>query len=401
MATISALAVLAPGTPVGPQPPPPGPEGRQPGQHTAARADRAAAVEACRQYIRAGRPQTAIEILTDVVAEQPAQAEATLLLARAYLANDQPGLAEDLLEPALTRFPKKVDLLLAWVDVALARRQWTTTLRRIDGAHAPRAERPAFQYRAARAYFGLDQLLGDAEVRTVAGGRAGQFVRPYLLVESHPGVDRFLCAPRQSAMYQIRQALDSGFDDPAAHVLHARIWHRLGRPQVGLSILRSRAAVLLARPDEDTLAAFSDLAVAAGDLPGYLRYERWRAAQAPSRRDAILLNACLVAAERYSQRGEETLYIEWLRRAADIRPNDADILLNLADAEWDAGRHDEAARVYRKLLSRAPSHPQRRRILARLAEAQVEWLRRDNSLAPPEVIRASRSDALRDRCPAP
>lgn len=131
-------------------------------------------------------------------------------------------------------------------------------------------------------------------------------------------------------------------------------------------MLKSRAAVLLPHPEEGVLEAYSDLALEAGALSDYLRYERLRADRQPQRRTAILFAACLTAAERYSQRGEETLYIQWLHRARQARPDDLEVLLRLADAEWAAGRFESASPVYRRLLQLEPDHPQRGRILGRL-----------------------------------
>ncbi len=112
------------------------------------------------------------------------------------------------------------------------------------------------------------------------------------------------------------------------------------------------------------------IAAYAGELPDYLRFERRRAALHPEERQAILFHACLTAAERYNRAGDGKLYAQWLARAARLRPDDEQTLLRLADAEWTAGQSDEAAQHYRRLLSLAPEHPQRGRILERLASTQ-------------------------------
>jgi len=259
---------------------------------------------------------------------------------------------------------------LTEINAALAEQRFALALERIHAAPPPMRETPAFQWRAAQAYFNLGAMLGQSEVRTVPGGRAGRFVDRWLLVELQSEPDRFLCCPPESALYQLRQALDAGLDEPAAHVLHARIWQRLGRPQVGLGILKSRAAILLASPDDAVLKAFADLALDAGALPEYLRYERRRAELHPEQREAILFNACLTAAERYSRAGDEQLYLQWLDRAAHLRPNDVETLLRLADAEWATGRAAQAAPLYRRLLTLSPDHPQRGHILERLADSE-------------------------------
>ncbi len=313
-------------------------------------------------------PDNAIAALSRAVAERPDDVRCPLALARACLAAQSPQQANVVLTEALDRFPDHVELTLAWIDAALAQGCYATALDRVRTAQAKTHDTPELRLRAAQAYFQLGQVLGEAEVRAVPDGRAGQFVGNWLLVEPREGPDRFLCCPPASALYQLRQALDAGLDEPAAHVLHARIWQRIGRPQIGLAILKSRAAVLLARPGEDVLATFSDLALEAGAMPDFLRYERLRADRQPERREEILLAACLTAAEQYSQRGEGGLCIQWLSRAVRIRPNDTGVILRLADAEWAGGQPDLATPLYQRVLSLEPAHPERGRILSNLAQ---------------------------------
>ncbi|MEW6199001.1 MAG: hypothetical protein AB1601_10110 [Planctomycetota bacterium] len=255
------------------------------------------------------------------------------------------------------------------VDEALEQGRAALALQLLQRADPRLREQPAGALRAARAYFQLGELLGEAEVRTVADGRTGQFAGNFLLVEPRPGRNRFLCCPRASALYQLRAALDGGLDDPAAHLLHARIWHRLGRPEVALAILRARADVLLSAAGEEALNTYSRIALEADALADYLRCAALRAARCPERRHAIMRDACLTLAERYGQRGDETLHIEWLRRAVRHQPDETDLWVRLADAEWAAGRAGEAARHYGRALQLAPGHPERGRILERLAES--------------------------------
>lgn len=326
----------------------------------------AALLAAARARLEADEPEAVVEALAPL--EEKLAPDALLLLTTALQRSGRSD-AEAVLQRAVARFPTDLGLRGAWVDAALAKGRCATALQRVGSAGARLRETPELQLRAAQAYFHLGAVLGDAQVRTVRGGRAGQFVGDWLLVERRPGPDRFLCCPCESALHPLRQALDAGLDVPPAHVLHARIWQRIGRPQIGLTVLKSRATVLLAHPEEGVLEAFSDLALDAGALADYLRYERLRADRQPQRRAAILFAACLTAAERYNQRGEEALYIQWLHRARQARPDNVEVLLRLADAEWAAGRFESASPVYRRLLQLEPGHPQRGRILGRLTAA--------------------------------
>lgn len=328
-----------------------------------------ALLKAGRARLAAADPEGAIACLTQAVQERPEDAACALALAAAYRAANRPEQAERLLGRTVRRFPANAALQMAWIDAALERHHYATALARLGTLATRLQQTPEMHWRAAQAYFHLGQDLGGARVRTVRGGRAGQFRGPWLLVEPREAAGRFLCCPRESALYQLRRALDGGLDRPGAYVLYARIWQRLRRPEIGLAVLRSREAVLLAEPTAEVLAAFSDLALAADALPDYLRYERLRARQWPSRADEILFAAFLTLAERYSQRGEEALYVQWLRRAAERRPDDVGVLVRLADAEWAAGQPRRAAEYYRRVLQKDSDHPQRVRMLNRIGAA--------------------------------
>lgn len=304
-------------------------------------------------------------------AADPQDVEALLALAQACLSAGRYSEAERLLKPGVSRFPEHPGILLTWIDLALAQGQPATALERVQKAVGALGEKPELQFRAALAHFRSGTVLGQAEVRTVPGGRSGQFAGRYLLVEPRDAPDRFLCCPKESALYQLRLALDAGLDQPAAHLLHARIWEALGRPRIGLDVLKARAAVLLSDPEPGVLEAFSELALRAGALPEYLRFQRLLAQRQPALRNDILFRACLTVAENYSQRGEDRLYREWLYRAARISPNDTGVLLRLADAEWTAGQQPRAAELYRRVLECEPGHRERARILARLAEREA------------------------------
>lgn len=278
--------------------------------------------------------------------------------------------AEQVLARGVGRFPADGRLRVAWVDAALARQRYAEALERIRRAPGGLAQLPEMHFRAAQACFRLGRVAGDLELRAVPGGRAGQFAGDWLLIERRGAGDVFLCCPAGAALYQLRRALDAGLDEPAAHVLHARIWQQLRHPELALAILKSREALLLEEPGDEVLATCCDVALEAGALADYLRYARLRADRQPGRRDAVLLEACLTAAERYRRQGDEVLYIAWLYRALRIGPQRTDVLLRLADAEWARGRRAAAADLYWRLLRLDSRHPDRQRIVDRLASLE-------------------------------
>jgi tetratricopeptide (TPR) repeat protein len=374
------------------------------------------AVKLAEAHAAAGQTSAALRLLNDLAARHPDQmalrvaraevhaldrdwtaveealapledgldADGLVLLANACAQRSQAARARAILQRGLKRLPQDETLWLALIDHALDSEQCALALQRVRQARRHLAPSPRLEFRAAQAYYRLGQALGQTRVIRMPDGRAGQFVNDWLLVEKRAEPDRFLCCPKASALYALRRALDAGLDEPAAHLLHARIWQQAGRPGVGLAILQSREALLLdrtpsasaesrrhggPRPQDATpeiLATFADLALAANALDDFLRYTRLRAARQPQRRTEILYDAFVAAAERYNQRGDEVMYRELLRRALALRSDDVDLMLRLADALWDAGEGQAATIWYRRVLERQPAHRDRSRILKRL-----------------------------------
>ena len=258
--------------------------------------------------------------------------------------------------------------LLENLDAALERKQFAFTLDLIGKAPAGQRGLPAVCCRAAEARLGLGQALGKTAVRAVPGGRPGQFDGGWLLIEKRAAADSFLCVPPDSALVQVRRALDSGYDVPRVHLAHARVWLQAGRPETAWSILKAREAALLDEPAPDALEVFAEAALARGALDDYLTYSSRRAEQAPERRVEILHAAYLAAAERYNQRGDADLNRAMLRRALDLKADRPELMLQLADALWEAGEKRDAGGWYRRVIETQPAHPQRTRILERLGQ---------------------------------
>lgn len=258
--------------------------------------------------------------------------------------------------------------LLERLDAALVRKQFATTLELIAKAPAALRANPAVCCRAAEAHLGLGQALGKTALRTIADGRPGQFDGGWLLVEKRPSADTFLCAPQESAIVQVRRAIDAGFDEPRVHAAHARVWLKAGQPETAWSILRAREAVLLDEPAAATLEVFADVSLARGSIEDFLKYSNLRAECSPDERVAILHAAYLAAAERYNQRGDVDLNRALLRRALALKAERPDLMLQLADALWDAGEKADAGHWYRKVMDVQPAHGERNRILERLGE---------------------------------
>jgi hypothetical protein len=298
-----------------------------------------------------------------------ASAPATLAEIKAALADGALERAERLASAALQGGASDPAIRLAAIDISLAQGRARLALEQTQAATKLLGDLPELHLRAAQAYYELGAVLGKPEIRTLPAARSGQFIDGLLVVEPRPGPDRFLCCGRESALFQLRLALDGGLDSTTAFVLHARIWQRLRRPEAAFSILRSREGELLAEGG-DGLSVLSALALETDALADYLRYEQRRAQRAAPQRDDILSAAYLTAAERYNARGDEALYSEWLARAGQLQPRSAELRLRLGDALWSAGQRTAAAAHYRAVLDARPNHPQREHIAERLAGAQ-------------------------------
>ncbi len=265
---------------------------------------------------------------------------------------------------------------LACIDAKLAHRQWAAALDLVRDFERQHGPTPPVDFRAAQAWFGLGQILGKVTVRQITNGRLGQFSGDFLLVEQR-GPDRFLCCTKDSALFRLRRALDAGFDQPAAHLLHARLWLALGKPELALALAKAHEPAILADAQPTELDALADIALQAGAPDDYLRYMRLRAARDPQEHDQTLAKAYLGLADYYAQRGDHDLEREFCYRAACLRPNDPALALRLADAEWLAQHYEPAARHYRQyLLHSPPQDAERQRVLERLATTPA------NSAAP-------------------
>lgn len=290
-----------------------------------------------------------------------------VLLARAYRELGDVTRSADVLAAGVERFPLNRTVALAWIDEALDSGIFATALTRAEESASRIGAWPELHLRLAKAYFGLGEYLGASQVRTLPDARPGQFIGPTLVVERRGETDRYLCCGPKSALFHVRRALDTGLDDPFAHWLHARIWLEIDRPKRAAAVLEGRLPVLIEWDALRTYRALAETQLRLGELDEYLRTNRRLASARPETADNVMFTAYTTLAERYNQRGDDALYCAFLRHAAKLRPEDADLVLRLADAYWDAGHFEDAGPSYRRVLELNEAHPQRLRILERLA----------------------------------
>lgn len=293
-----------------------------------------------------------------------------LELARLVEACGAAGERGPVLRRALSRLPDCAALWLAWIDAANDEGRWATVLQRCTQAEQALGPLAELHFRRGRAFLEMDQALGSVAIRRVEGGRPGRFADGWLLLEPR-GPDRFLACPPASALNQVRLAIDSGLDSPCVHLLHARVWQEIGKPEVAFNLLKCQEARLLETQDPACIQALADAALAAEAVDDFLRYSCRLAELQPEARASVLTRAYLDAADHFARRGEPDVYRGFCHRALRLRGNDVELLLQVADTEWQAGEVSEAAVLYQRALSLAPQHPQRGRMLSRVADATM------------------------------
>lgn len=312
------------------------------------------------------------QIVTLLEAKPGRFAEAeVLLLTEAYEFLGRASDASDLLNRILSEHESKA-IRLMLIDLTLRQKQYGLALRQIAQAPRDAESAPDLDYRAAEAYHRMGSGLGKTRLVRLSGARPGRFVSEGLLLERRGAADTFLCCPPESAMYCLRRALDGGCDDPLAHCLHARLWIEAGRRNVAFAIVKNHETRWLESRNSELIGAMVEIALECDRLEDALRYARFRAALSPDEREDILFNAFIAAARRYNLRGEPELWRELLARAQNLRPNEVNLMLQLADACWETGVRDQAALWYRRVLEREPAHADRLRILERLEEERPD-----------------------------
>ncbi len=276
----------------------------------------------------------------------------------------------EMLESALEQWPDDPEVWLLLLDIELDRRRYAATLRICERAHAALGGHPGIHLRRGRAYFALGAVLGEISLRKVPDGRVGQFWNRWLVVEKSKRAGTFVCCNEQSALFQVRKALDGGCTEPAGYLLHARIWQHLQQPELAWAILRAHESTILENATPETLVTCAELALANQDVSAYLGYERMRAETVPpEQRDALLSDAYQQVADTCARSGRVALQVAFLKRAASLGAGSDEFLVQLADGLWALDKPTEAALWYRRLLEQNPTHGDRGRILERIAVA--------------------------------
>lgn len=330
------------------------------------RAEEAARSMLGEMHCDAGRFAAGVMVMAPIEEKLPPRALGAL--ATCLAGAGESAKARVVLQKAVERYPGERELWTELCERLVADRRFTAAIESVEQARKRAGDSPRLSWCAARAWFELGVLLGKVETRRVEHGEIGQFSREGLLIELGRVAGEFVCVPPESALYQVRRALDEGLEEPSARLLHARIWQRVGKPRLGFAILKASEALFSEEMRKEAYGVLAELALAADEYGEYLRVARRRAELDPPKRKAILGGAYVALAEKYNERGDEKMFVECLVRALEQDAENIELLVRCGDACWDVGRKEEAASAYREALRREPNHVQRERMVRKLGE---------------------------------
>lgn len=307
-----------------------------------------------------------------VAALVPVEAElappARLLLAKALRRCSRPAQAGAVLGRAVRAYGNEMSVRAAWIADAVTRGQFATALQRCEEAERIGFPRGAALALRAEALFGSGDVLGRVEMRALADVQIGQLLEDGVVFARGRNAEEVRVATGECALVSARRALDSGVDTPALWLVYARCLLAGRQEHAAWAVVQRRRAALLEESEAPALLEAAEVAVAAGRLADYVAFVEQAAKRDPQRGPDLQFSAYGRLAEEYNLRGEEAESLAFLNRALELRPDDAEMRLRVADALWAAGERVLASDNYRLVLSAAPGHPERRRMLQRLAE---------------------------------
>ncbi|MCP4590549.1 MAG: tetratricopeptide repeat protein [bacterium] len=359
-----------------------------------------------RAYASGGRTELAEETLREIVRRQPRHREAALSLAHRYAERREhaavievlhairPTTADSELErlrsASLLELGRLEEARRSLERIVASGQAGTTDYRRLGNIHfhgkryalATEAYTACYQHesddaelhvRLAVCYHHLGAQLGAVSAQTVEKGQPGSIVDDYYLIAPHADDPRlFDVAPRESAIYHVQRALDSGEDSPDLHLLHGDVWLEAGRWAKALA--HYRAIEPRVAPAQRARYLFQHARALWGteDFEGHLAR-----LQEASRLDRVtygprLCEAYTLVARRYNQAGDLTRYIETMRQAVRCTPESAALHYQLGNALWEDGQHDAAVRRWRITLESDPDHADRERMLELIRKMRAQ-----------------------------
>lgn len=269
---------------------------------------------------------------------------------------------------AARKHPRDPQVLRAWVADAIARQQYATALDHCDTAARRGLSGAEVLSLRAEAQFGVGNVLGKVETREMPRAAIGQLTLDGVVFARNRDGQSVRIATGDCAIVSARRALDMGFDTPALWLVYARCLLVGRQDHAAWAIVQAQRSSILEQADTRALLNAAEVALAAGKLDPFMEFIEAAAAQLPAQATTLHFTAYSRLAEEYNLRGQEAESLGFLKRAAELRPDDVEVRLRLADALWAMGEQVLACDSYRQVLTSAPAHLERRRITQRLAE---------------------------------
>jgi tetratricopeptide (TPR) repeat protein len=228
-------------------------------------------------------------------------------------------------------------------------------------------------YKLGTAYYNLRNYLGQVEVRDIPDGIVEEISDDYFLIEALPDAPHtFNCAPVNSAVYQVKKALQMGIAVPEARLLFANVYFNTHRLTRAIELLLGMEKDI----KEEDKPLFYDHLGQAYFLTG--RYDEFLAAVKKSTaKDAeaqkqALEEAYHSIAQRYEQVGDAVSQINYLLKCVKGAPTNAQYHLELGDAYFRQNDYAKAATHWGMTLDLQPDHPERMRITNLMNQLKAE-----------------------------
>jgi len=224
---------------------------------------------------------------------------------------------------------------------------------------------PVLHYKLGSAYFNLRNYFGKISQITVKAGKPGTVYGDWYIVEPVPGKkDKFIAAPKTSAVYQVAKAIEAGLGkNPDINFLLANIYLNAKRYPAANQMLKKIEKVI---PKEDKALFYYYYAQSAFGIHQYDEHLKLLAKAIEIDKEtygSALVDAYLKVADRYNQAGKLDKYIEYLAKAVQENPETASLHLKLGYAYEEAQLYAKAVTQWQMVLDLEPDHPNRMDLL--------------------------------------
>lgn len=229
---------------------------------------------------------------------------------------------------------------------------------------------PVLHYKLGSAYFNLRNYFGPISEVSVKAGKPGTISGDWYVIEPVPGQpERFRCAPAASAVYQVARAIADGIGErPDIRFLQANIYLNAGRFQQANTMFKAIEPTV---PKEDKALYFFYYAQSAfgiGEYDQHLKLLQQAIALDAAAYGATLAEAYVKVADQYNQAGDLANYIKYLSLAVGQSPQNANLHLQLGNADQESQQYTQAVTQWKMVLDLEPDHPQRLDLLNKIGK---------------------------------